>query len=67
MNAAASDNIAEIKMECYIKNNLLGTATATPFNYPWKVPGKRGLYNIKAKGYDAMGNIAAQAITVTAQ
>ena len=67
ISAAASDNVAVIKMEFYVNNNLLGTATATPFNYPWKVPGKRGLYNIKAKGYDAMGNSAAQAITVTAQ
>jgi len=41
--------------------------TAAPYYYPWKVPGKKGSYNLKAKGYDAMGNNAAQAVTVTAQ
>lgn len=67
ISAAASDTVAVTRIEFYVNNNLLGTVTAAPYNYPWKVPGKKGLYNIQAKGYDAMGNSAAQAITVTAQ
>jgi hypothetical protein len=67
ISAAASDKVPMSKMEFYVNNTLLGTATLAPFSYPWKVPGKKGQYSIKAKGYDTMGNSAAQAITVTAR
>jgi len=67
ISAAASDNVAVTRIEFYVNNNLLGAATTAPYSYPWKVPGKKGLYNIQAKGYDSMGNSAAQAVTVTAQ
>jgi hypothetical protein len=67
VSAAASDTIAVTKMEFYVNNSLLGTATTAPYTYPWRVPGKRGQYQIQAKAYDAAGKSAAQAITVTAQ
>lgn len=67
ISATASDKVAVTKMEFYVNNSLLGTSTSAPYNYSWRVPAKKGLYNIKAQGYDAMGNSAAQAISVTAQ
>lgn len=67
INATASDTVAVYKVEFYVNNNLLGTASAAPFSYSWKVPGKRGQYSIKAKGYDAIGNNATQVVNVTAQ
>jgi len=67
ISAAASDKVAVTKMEFYVNNSLLGTSTSAPYNYSWRVPAKKGLYNIKAQGYDSVGNSAAQAITVTAQ
>jgi len=55
-------------VEFYINNNLLGIATIAPYNYPWKVPAKNNAsYKVQAKAYDALGNSAAQAITVTAK
>jgi len=68
ISAAATDTVAVTKVEFYVDNNLLGTATTAPFNYPWKVPAKPGAaHKIQAKAYDAAGKSAAQAITVTAQ
>jgi len=67
INATVSDTVAVSKVEFYVNNNLLGSASAVPFSYPWKVPGKRGQYSIKVKGYDATGNNAIQVINVTAQ
>jgi Bacterial Ig domain len=66
--ASATDNSKVTRMDFYINNNLLGTVTTAPYNYPWKVPAKHGaLYNVQAKAYDALGNNAAQTITVIAQ
>jgi hypothetical protein len=67
IGAAAKDTVAVTKVEFYVNSSLLGTATTQPYNYPWKVPGKKGQYNIQAKAYDSAGRTAAQAITVTAQ
>jgi hypothetical protein len=67
VSAAATDTVAVTKMQFYVNNNLLCTTTTAPYKCGWKVPGKKASYNIQAKGYDAMGNSAAQAITVTAQ
>jgi hypothetical protein len=67
ISAAASDTVTVTKMQFYVNNNLLCTTTTAPYKCGWKVPGKKASYNIQAKGYDAMGNSAAQAITVTAQ
>jgi len=68
VSASASDNAKVTRVDFYVDNNLLGIATTAPYNYPWKVPAKPGaLHKIQAKAYDALGNTAAQAITVTAQ
>src|SRR5260370_1948307 len=67
ISAAATDNTPIAQVQFYVDSSLLGTVTAAPYSYPWKVPGKKGTYTVKAQAYDAMGNSAAQAITVTAQ
>lgn len=68
VSASASDKAKVTRVEFYVDNNLLGTATTAPYNCPWKVPAKPGAsHKIQAKAYDALGNSAAQAITVTAQ
>jgi hypothetical protein len=68
INAAATDTVAVTKVEFYVDDSLLGTATTAPYNYPWKVPAKPGAsHKIQAKAYDAAGKSAAQTITVTAQ
>jgi len=67
IGAAAKDTVTVTKVEFYVNGSLLGTSTAQPYNYPWKVPGKKGQYNIQAKAYDSAGKTASQAITVTAQ
>jgi len=67
VSASATDTVTVTKMQFYVNNNLLCTATVAPYRCGWKVPGKKASYNIQAKGYDAMGNSAAQEITVTAQ
>ncbi len=67
IGATAKDTVSVTKVEFYVNGGLLGTSTAQPYNYPWKVPGKKGQYNIQAKAYDSAGKTAAQAITVTAQ
>jgi hypothetical protein len=68
VSASATDNSKVTRIDFYINSNLLGSATTAPYNYPWKVPAKHGAsYNVQAKAYDAVGNSAAQTITVSAQ
>jgi hypothetical protein len=68
VSASTTDNSKVTRVEFYVDNILLGAATTAPYNYPWKVPAKPGAsHKIQAKAYDALGNTAAQAISVTAQ
>jgi len=68
VSASATDTVTVTKVEFYVDNTLLGTATAAPYNYPWKVPAKPGAsHTIQAKAYDTRGNTAVQTISVTAQ
>jgi hypothetical protein len=68
VSAAVTDNSKVMRVEFYVDNALLGAVTSAPYNYPWKVPSKPGAsHKVQAKAYDALGNSAAQAITVTAQ
>ncbi len=68
ISASAAGNLPVTKVQFYVNDRLLGTATTAPYNYPWKVPAKPGAsHKIQAMAYDAAGKSAAQAITVTAQ
>jgi hypothetical protein len=68
VTAAVTDNSKVTRVEFYVDNGLLGVLTSAPYNYPWKVPSKPGAtHKVQAKAYDALGNSAAQAVTVTAQ
>jgi len=68
VSATATGTSSVTRVDFYINNNLLGSATVAPYNYPWKVPSKNNVsYTVQAKAYDILGNSAAQTITVTAQ
>jgi hypothetical protein len=68
ITAAASDNVAVAKVEFYVGNSLIGTATTTPYAASWAVPSKRNAtYTIKAVAYDAAGNAASATSTVKAK
>ena len=67
INATASDSTTITQVQFYVDSSLLGTVTTAPYSYPWKVPGKKGTHTVKAQAYDAKGNSASEAITVTAQ
>jgi hypothetical protein len=65
--ANATGPAAVTKVEFYADNSLIGTDTVAPYTFLWKVPAKRASYTIQAKAYDASGNVALNAITITAQ
>jgi len=68
VSASVTDNSKVTRMDFYVNSSLLGSVTTAPYNYPWKVPAKRGAsYSVQARAYDAIGNSAAQTITVSAQ
>src|SRR5207244_11720842 len=59
ISAKATDSTAITQVQFYVNSSLLGTATAAPYSYPWKVPGKNGAsYKIQARAYDATGKSA---------
>jgi hypothetical protein len=64
---AAVSGAAASRVDFYVDNALLGTDVTAPFNYSWRVPNKKGPHTIKVQAYDPQGNMAAQAISVTAQ
>lgn len=65
INATTSTLVSQVQF--YVDDTLLGTATTAPYNFPWKVPARKGTHSIKAQAYDTAGKTAAQSITVTAQ
>jgi hypothetical protein len=68
ISASATDSVGISKVQFSVNGSLIGTTTVAPYSCPWKVPGKsHASYKIQAQAYDAAGNTAAQAITVTAQ
>jgi Bacterial Ig domain len=68
VSASVTDNAKVTRVEFYVDNVLLSATTTAPYNYPWKVPAKPGAsHKVQARAYDALGNTAAQAITVIAQ
>ncbi len=66
--STATDNVGVSKVQLYVNNTLIGTDTGAPYNFSWKVPPKNNAtYTIKVVAYDAAGNSAMAASTVTAQ
>ncbi len=68
ITATATDNVGVSKVEFYVNDKLLGTATSSPYVWSWKVPGKNNVsYVIKAVAFDAAGRTASATSTVTAR
>ncbi len=66
--AAATDNLAVIRVEFFVNNKLICTDIALPYVCSWKVPASRNAtYLIKATAYDAAGNASSATSTVTAR
>ena len=67
VTASASDNVGVSKVEFSIDNVLVGTDTASPFEYVWNTAtATNGTHALKAKAYDAAGNTATSStISVT--
>jgi hypothetical protein len=67
VTATASDNVGVTKVEFYLNDVLQTTDTSSPYNWTWStqiVPNET--YTIKAKAYDAAGNMGQSGdITVT--
>jgi len=65
INAAASDNVEVTRLELYVNGVLKDSqaAAACSFNWNTKDVGN-GSYTIKAKAYDAAGNVKSTSISV---
>lgn len=64
LDAVASDADGAIaKVEFYAGSTLLYTDTASPYHYDWTVAAV-GTYNITAKAYDKVGDVAVSAPVV---
>lgn len=65
LGVAATDNRGVAKVEVYVDNVLLGTDLVSPYAFVWDAS---KTYNakpvLKAKAYDAAGNVATFSITV---
>ncbi|MDO8736605.1 MAG: Ig-like domain-containing protein [Thermoleophilia bacterium] len=63
---AASDNVGVTRVELYLGTRLLGADTASPYNFSFSTKGLvRGTYTLKAKAFDAAGNVSQTQIQVT--
>ncbi len=59
VTASATDNVGVSKVEFSIDNVLVGTDTASPFEYVWNTAtATNGTHTLKAKAHDAAGNTA---------
>ena len=68
ITATATDDIGVTKVEFYVANRLVGTATSSPYAVTWKVPSKNNVsYTIKAVAYDTVGNSTSATSTVSAK
>jgi chitinase len=67
LSVNTSDNVGVIKVEYYINNVLQSTSTVSPFGSTWNTTLlSNGTYAIKAKAYDAAGNVATSStVSVT--
>ncbi|HEX8434861.1 PHB depolymerase family esterase [Archangium sp.] len=67
LTASATDNVGISKVEFSIDNTLVGTDTASPFEYSWNTAAAtNGTHLLVAKAYDATGNTATSStVSVT--
>lgn len=67
INATATDNVGVTKVEFYVSGVLVNTETTAPYSYNWDTTAfANGAYTIKAKSYDADGNVGqSDSIAVT--
>ena len=66
ISASASDDLGVVKVEFFVKNDLLCTDLVAPYSCDWSVPSRpRTSYTLQAKAYDAAGNTASHTIQVT--
>ncbi|WP_235217021.1 extracellular catalytic domain type 1 short-chain-length polyhydroxyalkanoate depolymerase [Archangium violaceum] len=67
--ANATDNVGIAKVEFSIDNTLVGTDTASPFEYSWNTAAAtNGTHTLVARAHDAAGNTATSStvsVTVT--
>ncbi|HEY0095306.1 MAG TPA: Ig-like domain-containing protein, partial [Archangium sp.] len=67
--ANATDNVGIAKVEFSIDNTLVGTDTASPFEYSWNTAAAtNGTHTLVARAYDAAGNTTTSStvsVTVT--
>ena len=57
VTVSASDNVGVTKVELYVDDTLVGTATGEPYTFQvrWR---RRGTHTLVARAYDAAGNVA---------
>lgn len=57
-SATATDTVGVSKVEFYANSILLNTDTTAPYSYSWDTTlAANGSYDLKAKAYDAAGNV----------
>ncbi|MCU1268425.1 MAG: peptidase and in kexin sedolisin [Acidobacteria bacterium] len=65
VSVQAVDNVGVVKVELYKDGALIGTITASPYNFTWDTrAGADGLYSFTGKAYDAAGNLGTSAAVV---
>lgn len=64
VTATASNNIGVSKVEFFVNNSLKCSDATANYSCVWKVPGKKGTFQIEARAYDTTGNIGATSISV---
>lgn len=68
INATASDNVGVTRVEFLVNGALQCTDTAAPYSCSWRVPNPMNkTYQLQARAFDAAGNSATAAVTVTAR
>ncbi|MCY1081758.1 extracellular catalytic domain type 1 short-chain-length polyhydroxyalkanoate depolymerase [Archangium lansingense] len=69
VTASATDNVGIAKVEFSIDNTLVGTDTASPFEYSWNTAAAtNGAHTLVARAYDTAGNTSTSStlsVTVT--
>jgi chitodextrinase len=66
VTADAIDNVGVTKVEFYVDDVLKSTDTSSPYSYSWDSTSvSNGIYVIKAKAYDAAGNVGSAEVSVT--